>query len=71
VTPQASSSTPPARSDAGGSTTSTPALGKRRQQVTVHDLRAALDDLLAGRPVSNPETEALVSILEPLELFQK
>jgi hypothetical protein len=35
------------------------ALGKRRQQVTVHDLRDALDDLLAGRRVSNPETEAL------------
>ena len=35
------------------------ALGKRRQQVTVHDVRDALDDLLAGRRVSNPETEAL------------
>lgn len=35
------------------------ALGKPRQQVTVHDLRDALEALLAGRPVANPETEAL------------
>jgi hypothetical protein len=35
------------------------ALGKPRQQVTEHDLRAALDDLLAGRPVAKPETPAL------------
>jgi hypothetical protein len=35
------------------------ALGRRRQQVTVHDLRDALDDVLAGRRVSKPETEAL------------
>lgn len=34
------------------------ALGKPRRVVTVHDLRDALDAVLAGRPVSNPETEA-------------
>ena len=34
------------------------ALGKPRRVVTVHDLRDALDAVLAGRPVANPETEA-------------
>jgi hypothetical protein len=34
-------------------------LGKRRQQVTSHDLRDALDAVLSGRKVQNPETEAL------------
>jgi hypothetical protein len=33
--------------------------GKLRQQVTSHDLREALDALLAGRPIPTPETEAL------------
>jgi hypothetical protein len=35
------------------------ALGKTRRQVTSHDLRDALDAVLAGRTVPNPETEAL------------
>jgi thiol-disulfide isomerase/thioredoxin len=35
------------------------ALGKRRQQVTSHDLRDALDAVLAGRPVPHPETESI------------
>jgi hypothetical protein len=34
-------------------------LGKRREQVTVHDLRDALDAVLAGRSVSQPSTEAI------------
>lgn len=35
------------------------ALGRPRQQVTEHDLRNALDAVLAGRPVPKVETEAL------------
>ena len=35
------------------------ALGKPRRVVTVHDLRDALDAVLAGRAVAHPETEAL------------
>ena len=35
------------------------ALGKTRQQVTSHDLRDALDAVLAGRPVPHPETESI------------
>jgi len=35
------------------------ALGKMRQQVTSHDLRDALDAVLAGRPVPHPETESI------------
>ena len=35
------------------------ALGKTRQQVTSHDLRDALDAVLAGGKVPRPETEAL------------
>ncbi len=34
-------------------------LGKRRPQAVTHDLRAALDDILAGRTVSRPRTQAL------------
>jgi hypothetical protein len=47
------------------------AFGKRRQQVTVHDLRDALDDLLAGRRVSNPETEALGCSIVPAGISRK
>jgi thiol-disulfide isomerase/thioredoxin len=35
------------------------ALGKTRQQVTSHDLRDALDAVLAGHPVLHPETESI------------
>jgi AhpC/TSA family len=46
------------------------ALGKPRRVVTVHDLRDALDAVLAGRAVAHPETEALgcfISKIEPGE----
>jgi Redoxin len=36
-----------------------PALGKWRAKVTSHDLRDALDAVLAGRPVPRPRTEAV------------
>jgi hypothetical protein len=40
--------------------------GKPRQQVTVHDLSDALDAVLAGRPVANPETQAFgCTIVDP------
>ena len=43
--------------------------GKPRQQVTSHDLRDALDALLAGRPIPRPETEALgCFIVDPASL---
>jgi thiol-disulfide isomerase/thioredoxin len=35
------------------------ALGRTRQQVTNHDLRDALEAVLAGRPVAHPETESI------------
>lgn len=45
------------------------ALGKPRQQVTEHDLRDALDAVLAGRPVPRPRTEALgCHIVDPASL---
>jgi hypothetical protein len=34
-------------------------LGKRREQVTAHDLRDALDAVLAGEPVPQARTEAI------------
>jgi hypothetical protein len=34
-------------------------LGKSRPKATIHDLRAAFDDILAGRTVSRPRTEAV------------
>ena len=42
------------------------ALGKHRQQATVHDLRDALDAVLGGRAVANPETKAFGCYI-PLE----
>ena len=35
------------------------ALGKRRDHVTAHDLRDALDEIVGGRPVGNPRTQAV------------
>ena len=35
------------------------ALGKPRRQVTEHDLRQALDEVLAGKPVTHPRTQAV------------
>jgi thiol-disulfide isomerase/thioredoxin len=47
------------------------ALGKPRQQVTVHDLRDALDAVLAGRAVPNPETKALGCYIVPPDILGK
>ncbi len=35
------------------------ALGKPRRQATEHDLRQALDEVLAGKPVTHPKTQAV------------
>ena len=35
------------------------ALGKPRRQATQHDLRQALDEVLAGKPVTHPQTQAV------------
>jgi thiol-disulfide isomerase/thioredoxin len=35
------------------------ALGKRRPEATEHDLRKALDEVLSGKPVSAPRTQAV------------
>lgn len=35
------------------------ALGKPRRQATEHDLRQALDEVLAGKPVTHPQTQAV------------
>jgi hypothetical protein len=35
------------------------ALGKPRREATEHDLRQALDEVLAGKPVSHPQTQAI------------
>ena len=47
------------------------ALGKPRQQVTAHDLRDALDAVLAGKPVLNPETKALGCYIVPPDILSK
>ncbi len=47
------------------------ALGKTRQQVTSHDLRDALDAVLAGRKVPHPETEALGCFITDPALLRK
>lgn len=47
------------------------ALGKSRQQVTAHDLRDALDAVLSGRQVVNPETKALGCYIVPPEILNQ
>jgi len=39
--------------------------GQSRRQVNQHDLRDALDEVLAGRPVTNTETKAVGCWVEP------
>jgi thiol-disulfide isomerase/thioredoxin len=46
-------------------------LGKPRQQVTAHDLRDALDAVLAGRTVANPETKAWGCYIVPPDILKK
>jgi hypothetical protein len=46
-------------------------LGKPRQVVTAHDLRDALDAVLAGRRVANPETQSFGCYIVDPELFRK
>ena len=40
-------------------------LGKPRRQATEHDLRDALDELLAGKAVSQPRTQAVGCFISP------
>jgi hypothetical protein len=40
-------------------------LGRRRHAATVHDLRDAIDAVLAGRPVATPKTEAVGCYIPP------
>ena len=40
-------------------------LGKPRRQATTHDLRAALDELLAGKTVTTPKTQAVGCFIPP------
>jgi hypothetical protein len=47
------------------------ALGKTRQVVTSHDLRDALDAVLAGGKVPHPETEALGCFITDPALLRK
>ena len=47
------------------------AFGKPRRVVTAHDLRDALDAVLAGRPVANPETPALGCTIVPPDFPRK
>ncbi len=44
------------------------ALGKPRREARVHDLRNALDEVLAGKPVTNPETRAIGCYIPPKDL---
>jgi thiol-disulfide isomerase/thioredoxin len=46
-------------------------LGKPRQQVTVHDVRDALDAVLAGKPVQNSETQAFGCFIAPPDLLKR
>jgi thiol-disulfide isomerase/thioredoxin len=43
-------------------------LGKPRRQATVHDLRTALDETLAGKPVTTPKTDPVGCYIPPAGL---
>ncbi len=45
------------------------ALGKPRRMVTVHDLRDALEAVLAGEPVANPKTQAVGCFIPDLAVY--
>jgi hypothetical protein len=48
------------------------ALGRPRQRVTEHDLRDALDAVVAGRPVARPRTDAIgCHIVDPAILERR
>jgi hypothetical protein len=42
------------------------ALGKRRPAATERDLRKALDEVLSGKPVSTPKTQAIGCYISPV-----
>ncbi len=44
--------------------------GKPRRQVTEHDLRDALDEALAGKPVAKPETQPVGCYIPALKFYQ-
>ena len=46
------------------------ALGRARQQPTVHDLRDVLDAVLSGNPVESPRTSPIGCYITPLEFFR-
>jgi hypothetical protein len=41
-------------------------LGKRRTHVSAHDLRSAIESILAGRTITRPKTEAIGCFIPPL-----
>jgi hypothetical protein len=43
-------------------------LGKPRRQATVHDLRTALDETLAGKPVTTPKSDPVGCYIPPAGL---
>jgi thiol-disulfide isomerase/thioredoxin len=45
------------------------ALGRPRRQATVHDLRTALDEVLAGKPVTTPHTTPVGCFIPPLGIM--
>jgi hypothetical protein len=46
------------------------ALGRARREITVHDLRDAIDAVLAGRPVDTTRTSPIGCYITPLEFFK-
>lgn len=46
------------------------ALGRARQQPTVHDLRDVLDAVLSGKPVESSRTNPIGCYITPLEFFR-
>lgn len=46
------------------------AIGRPRRQATEHDVRRALDSVLAGKPVANPQTTAIGCSIVPPHLLE-
>lgn len=64
ITPEAFVYTPAGRAYHGRIDDLYISIGKSRQQAQHHDLRDALDAVLAGRPVAMPETQAVGCYIE-------
>jgi hypothetical protein len=68
VTPEAAVFTAEGRVYHGRIDDTNPEIGKTRREATRHDVRLALDAVLAGKPIAEPETQAVGCYIERIKV---